>query len=66
MFGFFDAGNAFGDNDPIRFNELRTSAGVGLSWVSPVGPLRFAIANPIRKQAGDRIQRLQFQIGTAF
>lgn len=66
LFGFFDAGNAYGDNDPIRLNTLRTSAGFGLSWISPVGPLRIAIANPIKKEAGDRIQKLQFQIGTSF
>jgi outer membrane protein insertion porin family len=40
--------------------------GVGLSWLSPIGPLRIAAAQPVRKQAGDRIQRLQFQIGTSF
>ncbi|MCJ0763016.1 outer membrane protein assembly factor BamA [Variovorax terrae] len=66
LFGFFDAGNVFGENDPVRTQELRTSVGVGLSWISPVGPLRIAIANPIRKFPGDRIQKLQFQIGTSF
>lgn len=66
VFGFFDAGNVFGENESVRFKDLRASAGVGLSWISPVGPLRIAIANPVRKEAGDKIQKLQFQIGTAF
>jgi len=66
LFGFVDAGNAFGDDDPVRFGDLRASVGVGLSWISPVGPLRLAIANAVRKQPGDRIQKLQFQIGTSF
>ena len=66
MFGFVDVGNVFGEAQPIRFNEMRASAGVGISWVSPVGPLRLAIATPLRKFAGDRIQRVQFQIGTSF
>ena len=66
VFGFVDAGNVFGENDAYRLNELRSSFGVGLSWISPVGPLRFAIANPIRKKVGDRIERFQFQIGTSF
>ena len=66
IFGFVDVGNVYGENDPIRANEMRASVGLGLSWISPVGPLRFAIANPIRKFAGDRIQKLQFQIGTSF
>ena len=66
VFGFVDAGNVFGENDAYRLNQLRSSFGVGLSWISPVGPLRFAIANPIRKKVGDRIERFQFQIGTSF
>jgi outer membrane protein insertion porin family len=66
MFGFVDVGNIYGEDEPIRANQLRASVGVGLSWISPVGPLRFAFAQPIRKFAGDRIQRLQFQIGTSF
>src|SRR2546427_5708404 len=40
------------------------STGLGISWISPLGPLRLAFAQPIRKQTGDKIQRLQFQIGT--
>ena len=66
MFGFTDVGNVWSSTEPVRFNEMRASAGVGISWISPVGPLRLAIAQPIRKFAGDRIQRLQFQIGTSF
>lgn len=66
VFGFVDVGNVFGEDDPIRFSEMRASVGVGLSWISPVGPLRLAFANPVRKRPGDRIQKLQFQIGTSF
>ena len=66
MFGFVDVGNVWGDNEPVVASTLRASAGVGLSWISPIGPLKFAIAQPIRKFAGDRIQRFQFQIGTSF
>ena len=66
LFGFFDVGNVFGENEKVRFANLRASAGIGVSWISPVGPLRFAIATPVRSFAGDRIQRVQFQIGTSF
>jgi outer membrane protein insertion porin family len=66
MFGFVDAGNVFGENQSYRLNDLRASYGLGISWISPVGPLRIAIANPLRKQPGDRIERFQFQIGTSF
>lgn len=66
VFGFVDVGNVFAEDDKYSLKDLRASTGLGLSWVSPVGPLRLAFANPIRKQAGDKIQRLQFQIGTTF
>ena len=66
MFGFVDVGNVYGENDRYRLNDLRASYGIGISWISPVGPLRVAIANPLRKKVGDRIERFQFQIGTSF
>jgi outer membrane protein insertion porin family len=66
LFGFVDAGNVFREQDKYDFGELRVSAGLGISWISPLGPLRLALAHPLRKKPGDRIQRLQFQIGTSF
>ena len=66
IFAFTDVGNVFGEDQKLRASDLRASVGVGLSWISPIGPLRIAFANPLRKQAGDRIQKLQFQIGTSF
>lgn len=66
LFGFLDVGNVYGPNEKLGFSEMRSSVGVGLSWISPVGPLRIAYANPIRKFAGDKIQKFQFQIGTSF
>jgi len=66
LFAFVDAGNVFGESEKFRTADLRASAGLGLSWISPIGPLRLAAAYPVRKFAGDRIQKLQFQIGTSF
>ena len=66
MFAFVDAGNVFSESANYSLAELRVSTGVGISWISPVGPLRFGFAKPLRKEAGDRIQAFQFQIGTAF
>jgi outer membrane protein insertion porin family len=65
-YGFVDIGNVFGENEKVTFSDLRASVGVGVSWLSPIGPLRVAIAQPVRKQPGDRIQKFQFQIGTSF
>ncbi len=66
LYGFTDVGRAFDDSEKLSLSELRVSAGIGLSWISPMGPLRFSYATPIRQQTGDKIQRLQFQIGTSF
>jgi len=66
LFTFFDIGNVYGEGQPIRLNQLRAAAGLGISWLSPVGPLRLALSRPVRKFAGDKIQNIQFQIGTSF
>jgi outer membrane protein insertion porin family len=66
LFGFVDAGNVFAEYERYDFSTLRASAGLGVSWISPLGPLRLAYAVPIRKFPGDKIQKLQFQIGTSF
>jgi outer membrane protein insertion porin family len=66
LFGFVDIGNVYGENEPVQLADLRASAGIGVSWLSPLGPLRIAVAQPVRKKPGDKIQRLQFQIGTSF
>lgn len=65
-FVFLDAGTVFSTDETIDLNELRYSAGIGLTWLSPIGPLKLSIAAPLRKREGDRTQRLQFQIGTGF
>ena len=66
IYSFFDIGNIYGANQPIRLNDMRSAAGVGISWISPVGPLRLALSRPVRKFTGDKIQNVQFQIGTSF
>jgi outer membrane protein insertion porin family len=66
LFGFVDVGNVYGEGQQFSLADLRASAGVGLSWISPVGPLRIAFAKPLRKKAGDKMQSIQFQIGTSF
>ena len=65
-FTYADAGNVWGEFQRIDAASLRASVGVGLSWVSPVGPLKISWGKAVRTQPGDRIQPLQFQVGTAF
>jgi len=66
VFAFADAGNVWAEAEPTRWNSLRASVGFGLSWISPVGPLKLSWGRPLQAQPNDRIQRFQFQIGTAF
>lgn len=44
----------------------RFSAGIGLSWQSPLGPLQLSYARPLNSKSGDDTQAFQFQIGTGF
>jgi outer membrane protein insertion porin family len=66
IFAFVDAGNVWREDEPITSASVRVATGLGLSWISPVGPLQLSYGKPLRLQRNDRIQRFQFQIGTAF
>ena len=66
IFLYGDVGNVWGESEKVTFESLRASVGAGVSWISPVGPLKLSYGTPVHKQPNDRIQRLQFQIGTAF
>ena len=63
---FVDGGQVWGAGQQIRLAEMRYSAGLGLSWASPFGPLRLSVGFPLNDKPGDNIQRLQFTFGTVF
>ncbi|MGE0801759.1 MAG: outer membrane protein assembly factor BamA [Lautropia sp.] len=63
-FFFLDGGNVF--DRWIELGELRYSVGIGLNWLSPIGPLKLSVGYPLRKRPGDDPQRVQFQIGSGF
>ncbi|WP_442786527.1 outer membrane protein assembly factor BamA [Halomonas sp. A40-4] len=78
---FLDAGNTFLSscydvldedasrqrcNSGVDLGDLRYSAGVGLSWLTPVGPLTFAVAEPLNEESGDDTQFFQFSLGQSF
>ena len=78
--GFFlDAGNTFltdcyeveegrtsNCSSGVDLGDLRYSIGVGLSWLTPVGPLTFSIAEPLNDESGDDTQFFQFSLGQTF
>jgi outer membrane protein insertion porin family len=53
-------------SEKYDFSELRFAAGMGVLWVSPMGPLKISIAVPLRDQPADRKQPFQFTFGGAF
>jgi outer membrane protein insertion porin family len=62
-FAFVDGGNAFGENINL---VLSYSYGLGISWISPLGPLKFSYGIPYKPYPTANVQRLQFQVGTSF
>ena len=63
---FLDAGQVYGEGEPLQLSELRYSSGLAFSWSSPIGPLKFSLGWPLNKEPEDRTQRFQFQLGSIF
>ena len=64
--GFFDAGQIYVNGFQPQFENFRYSAGLGLAWNSPIGPLKFSYAIPISSIPEDKKQKFQFQVGSVF
>ncbi|MGC3872722.1 outer membrane protein assembly factor BamA [Halomonas sp. GXIMD04776] len=76
---FFDAGNTYltecydvpdgvtsNCESGVDIGDLRYSVGLGLTWLTPVGPLTFSVANPLNDEDGDDTQTFQFSLGQTF
>lgn len=75
---FFDAGNAFDNNQSLSLvpdffadeddyaDVLRTAVGLGFRWLSPIGPLRFEWGFPLAPTADEEDYVFEFSIGNAF
>ena len=66
---FLDFGNVWGvdyDDTINESNEIRSSAGVAMSWSSPIGPMSFVLSKDIKKADTDKTQSFTFNLGTTF
>ena len=82
---FYDVGNVFNTGEvaftdrlgsPVLYEpdleDLRTSVGIGVQWLAPLGLFRFSYAYPLNaydgndRYYGDQLERFQFSIGQAF
>ena len=53
-------------NSTIDGEGLRSSVGIALDWMSPVGPMNFTLAYPVTKETGDKTETFRFNLGTTF
>jgi outer membrane protein insertion porin family len=63
---FIDFGNVFAVGEKVKLGDLRSSVGFAVSWFSPVGPLKFSLAKPIKQKPEDKVERFQFLLGRVF
>ncbi len=72
---FVDAGNVYADTcylsttqgcGSVDLAQMAVSLGVGVTWYSPMGPLSFSLAAPLKKQDGAETQIFQFSLGQTF
>ncbi len=66
---FVDVGNVWGvdyfEGDD-EGNEIRSSTGVGIDWLTPIGPLNFTLATALSKAETDKTETFRFNLGTSF
>ena len=66
---FIDVGNVWGvdyDSSIDDSNVIRSSTGLGLDWLTPIGPLSFSLTQPVSKKSTDKTETFRFNLGTTF
>ena len=66
---FLDFGNVWGvdyDSSIDESNEIRSSTGITLNWLSPIGPLNFVVSQNLSKADTDVTESFTFNLGTTF
>ena len=64
--GFLDAGNVYGPDEDIEFDDIRYSSGLSAIWISPFGAISASYAVPFATKSTDQEQNFQFTFGTSF
>tara|TARA_Y100000389_G_scaffold197831_1_gene233196 strand:- start:308 stop:2548 length:2241 start_codon:yes stop_codon:yes gene_type:complete len=66
---FFDAANVWGvdyDKSIDESNVIRSSFGIAMDVLTPIGPMNFSFSQPITKKNSDKTESFRFNIGTTF
>lgn len=63
---FVDAGNVFAQPGDFRINDLRYSAGIGVTWLTPLGAIRLSWAKPLNPKPQDILSYFQFTLASYY
>ena len=65
---FFDTGSLWGGNsfDLTPQQAFRASYGLGLNWISPLGPIKLSYGLPLFNKPNDQLEAFQFMLGSSF
>ena len=66
---FMDIGNVWGVdyfNGDDEGHEIRSSTGIAIDWLTPIGPLNFTFATALTKADSDKTETFRFNLGTSF
>ena len=65
---FLDTGNVWGVDfdDSLDSDRIRSSFGINLDWISPLGPLSFTLSETLSSASGDKEESFSFNLGSVF
>ena len=66
---FFDAANVWGVDYNSSIDDdgkFRSAVGLGIDWMTPIGPLNFTFAQPLTKRSTDKTETFRFNLDTTF
>lgn len=63
---FLDTGNVFLQDRSLAWSDLRVSTGLGVQYLSPIGPIGLDVGHPLDEASGEPSWRIHFSVGSAF